>query len=236
MHREHQAWESPSLGRPMELIWYGHWGRPVLAFPTSLGRAWQNEERGLIAGLADKIDGGQIQVCCVDSIDGESWYNRGAHPGARAWRHDQYDRYLADEVVPFVSGRAQRGDLIAFGASFGAYHAVNVALRHPDLFARVVGFSGTYDIHRFLDGHWDDTCYFHCPTAYVPNYDDAWVERTRRLEIVLATGEHDHLVQDTRGFAQVLAARGIPCHSEIWPHVFGHDWPWWTEHLRRFVP
>jgi esterase/lipase superfamily enzyme len=39
MHREHRVWDSPSLGRPMELIWYGHWGRPVLAFPTSLGRA-----------------------------------------------------------------------------------------------------------------------------------------------------------------------------------------------------
>jgi esterase/lipase superfamily enzyme len=236
MHREQRVWDSPSLGRPMELMWYGHWGRPVLAFPTSLGSARQNEDGGLIGGLADKIDGGQIQICCVDSVDGESWYNNGAHPAWRAARHDQYDRYIATEVVPFVRDKAQREDLIVFGASFGAYHAVNVAFRHPELFARVVAFSGMYDVHRFLGGYWDDACYFHCPTAYVPNYDSGWVERTRRLEIVLATGEHDHLVGDTRGFAHLLAGKGIQSHCEIWPGVFGHDWPFWTEHLRRFVP
>ncbi len=220
----------------MELVWYGHWGRPVLAFPTSLGNAWQNEDRGLIGGLAGKIEAGEIQVCSVDSVDGESWYNRGAHPGWRAHRHDQYDRYLASEVIPFMRDKAQRNDVITFGASFGAYHAVNFAFRHPDLVSRVVAFSGMYDIHRFLDGYWDETCYFHCPTAYIANYDGSWVDRVRDLGVVLATGEHDHLVEETRSFAGLLASKGIACHCEIWPNVFGHDWPWWTEHLGRFVP
>src|SRR6185503_7452536 len=129
--------------------------------------------------------------------------------------HDQYDRYLATEVAPFIRDKAQRDDVITFGASFGAYHAVNFAFRHPELVSRVVAFSGMYDIHRFLDGFWNETCYFHCPTAYVANYDGDWVERIRRLGIVLATGEHDHLVEDTRGFARLLESKGIPCHAEI---------------------
>lgn len=236
MKREHHRWDSPSLGRPMDLIWYGHRGRPVLAFPTSLGRAWQNEEGGLIGGLADKIEAGEIQICCVDAVDEESWYNRGAHPEWRARRQDQYDRYLAAEVVPFARARARREDLITYGASFGGYHAANFALRHPDLVSRMVAFSGVYDIHRFLDGYWDDTCYFHCPTAYVANYDADWVGRVSRIGIVVATGEHDHLVQCTRDFAGLLRSKGIPVHEEIWPGVFGHDWPFWREHLRRFVP
>src|ERR1041384_5048214 len=104
MIREHHRWDSPSLGRPMDLIWYGNWGRPVLAFPTSLGRATQNEDGGLIGALADKIDG----------VDEESWYNRGAHPEWRVSRHDQYDRYLASEVVPFIRSKAQREDIVAY--------------------------------------------------------------------------------------------------------------------------
>jgi esterase/lipase superfamily enzyme len=236
MIREHHRWDSPSLGRPMELIWYGNWGRPLLAFPTSLGRAWQNESNGLIDGLAGKIDGGEIQVCCIDTVDEESWYNRGVHPADRVRRHDQYDRYIATEVIPLIRNKAQRDDVVTYGASFGAYHAVNFAFRHLDLISRVISFSGVYDIHRFLDGWWDDLCYFHCPSAYIANYDAAWVERASRLGIVVATGEHDHLVQSNRDFAALLTGKGIPVHFEIWPGVFGHDWPFWKENLRRFVP
>jgi len=220
----------------MDLIWYGHWGRPILAFPTSLGRAWQNEDRGLIGEIADKIDGGEIQVCCVDTVDEESWYNRGAHPADRVRRHDQYDRYLATEVIPLIRGKAQRDDIIAFGASFGGYHAANFAFRHPEMIARLVSFSGVYDIHRFLDGYWDESCYFHCPTAYVANYDDDNARRVSRMEIIVATGEHDHLVQATRDFGGLLSSKGIPVNCEIWQGQFGHDWPWWRDNLRRFVP
>jgi esterase/lipase superfamily enzyme len=69
MHREYHRWHSPSLGRDMELVWYGHYGRPLLAFPTSLGSCTQNEDMGLIRSLTDKIEGGELQVCCVDAID-----------------------------------------------------------------------------------------------------------------------------------------------------------------------
>jgi esterase/lipase superfamily enzyme len=236
MHKEHLRWDSTSLGRPMDLIWYGTWGRPVLMFPTSLGGPSQNEDGGIIGALADKIDGGEIQVCCVDSVDEESWYNRGAHPGWRVHRHDQYDRYLASEAVPFVRDKARREDIIVYGSSFGGYHAVNFAFRHPDLVARAISFSGVYDIHRFLDGYWDETCYFHCPTAYIPNFSQEWVGRVGGLGTVIATGEHDHLVQDNRDFAGLLASKGIPVYHEIWSGVSGHDWPWWREHLRRFLP
>jgi esterase/lipase superfamily enzyme len=220
----------------MELLWYGNWGRPLLAFATSLGGCNQNEDGGLLRGLEDKIDRGEIQVCCPQSVDEESWYNKGAHPAWRARRHDQFDRYLADELVPFIRHKSERDDVVTYGASFGAYHAVNFGFRHPDLVSRVVAFSGMFDVHQFLDGYWDETCYFHCPTAYIANYSGEWVDRVKQMGIVVATGEHDHLVNNTREFAALLQAKGIPVHSEIWQGVFGHDWPFWREHLRRFVP
>ena len=138
MYREYVKWWSPSLGRDMELIWYGHYGRPVLAFPTSLGSCTQNEDMGLLRSITDKLDAGEVQVCCVDAIDAECWYNDRAHPGWKAFRYTQFDRYLIDEVVPMIRQKAGREDLITFGASSGALHAVNFAGRHPEAVSRVI--------------------------------------------------------------------------------------------------
>lgn len=236
MHRERYDRHSPALGRSMPLLRYGWSGRPVVAFPTSMGHASQNEDFGLIGGLADLIDDGAIQIFCVDAVDEEALYNRGAHPADRVRRQDAYDRHLATEVVPFVRDQAQRADIIAYGASFGGYHAANFALRHPEMVSRMIALSGVFDIHRWLDGYWDELCYYHCPSAYVANLPPEWVERIRPMGLVIATGEQDHLAGETRSFADLLRGKGLPVHSELWPGVFGHDWRFWIENLRRFVP
>jgi esterase/lipase superfamily enzyme len=235
VHREYGKWWSPNLQREMEFLWYGYSGRAVLLFPTSMGRCTQNEDFGLTASLSDKVDRGEIQLICVDSVDEESWYNDWAHPSGRARRHDQYDSYLLNEILPYVQHRSWRQDMAVFGASFGAYHAANFAARHPEAVSTAICFSGLYDIHRFTAGYWDDNCYYNCPTAFIPNLDHSWVERLSRVAWVVATGEHDSLVQENRDFAYLLASKGIPVHAEFWPGVFGHDWPYWRDNLRRFV-
>ncbi|HYH06772.1 MAG TPA: alpha/beta hydrolase-fold protein [Thermoanaerobaculia bacterium] len=235
MYREYVKWWSPSLGREMEALWFGKFGRPVLLFPTSGGRFTENEDFGLTGSLADKVNAGEIQLISVDNVNYESWYNKNVHPAVRAARHAQYDAYLRNEMVPYIYNRAQRGDLVVYGASFGAYLASNFAARYPDVVSRAICFSGVYDIHSFTDGYWDDNCYFHCPTAYIPNMDPEWAGKLSRVGWVIATGEHDSLVQKNREFAELLRSKGVPNHFELWPGQFGHDWPWWREHLRRFV-
>ncbi|MBA2564593.1 MAG: esterase [Gemmatimonadetes bacterium] len=220
----------------MEMLWFGNWGRPVIGFPTSGGGFRELEDFGLVRALAGKIEAGEIQLCCVDSVDRESWYNNRAHPADRVRRHDQFDRYVRDEVLPFVAHRAQRDDVVLYGASFGAYHAMNLACRYPDRIGRAIAFSGVFDVHRFLHGYWDDLCYFHCPTAYVPNMDGAMAGRLSNVDLVVATGEHDHLAHNTREFTGMLASRGVPVVGEIWQGQFGHDWPFWSQHLPRFLP
>ncbi|HVR41151.1 MAG TPA: alpha/beta hydrolase-fold protein [Thermoanaerobaculia bacterium] len=219
----------------MELLWFGKFGRPVMLFPTSAGRYFENEDYRLVDSVADKVDSGDIQVVLVDTVNDESWYNKSVHPAVRAARHAQYDAYLRHEMVPYIFNRAQRGDLVVYGASFGAYHAANFAARYPDVVSRAICFSGVFDIHSQLDGYWDDNCYFHCPTAYIPNMDSEWVGKLSRIGWVIATGEHDVIVDRTRSFSELLGSKNIPHHFELWPGVFGHDWPWWREHLRRFV-
>ncbi|HTU80569.1 MAG TPA: alpha/beta hydrolase-fold protein [Candidatus Acidoferrales bacterium] len=234
MIRRYDSWFSGSLQRPMELLHFGDRGYPVVMFPTSMGRFYQYEDMHTVDHLADKVDAGFIQLFCVDSVDAESWYDSSVPPAARAARHVQYDAYLRDELLPYVQRAGQRHDVGVFGCSFGAYHAANLAGRYPGVVTKAVCLSGIYDVHRFLDGYWDDNCYFNCPTAYVANMSDEWIDRLRLVQWVIATGEHDSLVQANRDFSSLLWSRGVPNHCEIWPGVFGHDWPWWNDAVRRF--
>jgi esterase/lipase superfamily enzyme len=231
---QRESWVSTALQRPMEFLHFGDRGFGVIAFPTSMGTDHQYADMHTVDWLADKIEQGFIQLFCVDSVDAESWYNDTSPPAARAARHAQYDGYIRDEVAPYVQRATGRSDFGVFGCSFGAYHAANFAARYPGLVTKAVCFSGIYDIHRFLDGYWDETCYFNCPTAYIPNMDAEWIARLCAVQWTIATGEFDSLVNDNRNFSALLSNCGIPNHCEIWPGVFGHDWPWWNENVRRF--
>ena len=58
MNREFHRWYSHSLGREMELLIFGHAGARLLVFPTSLGRFFEWEDRGMIAALGDQLENG----------------------------------------------------------------------------------------------------------------------------------------------------------------------------------
>ena len=237
MNREYVAWDSPRLGRRMELLWFGYAGRPMIWFPTSKGTFHENDDFGLVGAVADLIEQGAIQFACVDSVDSESFYADGRHPADRIRRHDQYDQYLYNEVVPFVRDRAKTGGRITtVGASFGAYHAANFGLRHPDAIDKVVAMSGRYDIHSFLDGYWDELCYFHCPTANVPNMTDEWVGRLNTMDLCIVTGQADGIVSGTTDMLRILNEKGIRNRGSVWDAPYAHDWPWWKSQIRSYVP
>ncbi len=236
MNREYWKWDSPHLGRPMEMLWYGHAGRPMIWFPTSKGTFHENEDFHFVGAVGDHVDAGRIQIACVDSVDAESFYARDRHPAERLQRHDQYDRYVYEEVVPFARNRTGAARVATLGASFGAYHAINFALRHPDAVDKAVGFSGKYDIHSFLDGFWNDTAYFHCPTAYVPNMDGENAGRVSTIDLAIVSGESDGLADASRDMIRIFGEKGIRHRGDIWNAPYGHDWPWWREQIRQYVP
>jgi esterase/lipase superfamily enzyme len=237
MNREYVKWDSPILGRPMEMLWFGHSGRPMIWFPTSGGRFFENEDFGLVGAVADHLESGRLQIACVDSVDTESFYAKWKHPADRIARHDQYDRYLIDEVVPYARSRAGGlGRVGTLGASFGAYHAVNFGLRHPEAVGQAVGFSGKYDIHSFLDGFWNDTAYFHCPTANVPNMDSDWLGKLSTMDIAIVTGETDNILEGSKEMIRIFREKGIRHRGDIWNAPYGHDWPWWKDQIRSYAP
>lgn len=235
MTRAYHKWYSPALGREMELLVFGYAGPPLLVFPTSMGRFYDYEDRGMIAAVRDKLERGELHAFCVDSVDAESWYNKSVHPALRAARHNDYDRYLADEVAPFIKGANSSAPPVATGCSFGGYHAVNFAMRHPDIVSGCVSMGGAFDIHQFLDGYYDENCYFNCPPDYLPNLSDAWfLDRIRALRIVLATGETDICRDENLRLSRILNEKGIPHWLDVWGDGTGHDWPWWQQMAGKF--
>src|SRR5260370_15480141 len=211
MNREYHKWHSSILGRDMELLVFGHSGVPLLVFPTSMGRFFDYESRGMIYVIAHNYVIWGLQSCCLDSVDAESWCSKGVHPRERASRHVLYDRYLVEEVVPFVRTKNSSDQLVATGCSFGGYHSMNFALRHPDLATGAVSMGGAFDIHQFLDGYYDDNCYYNCPPDFLPNLSDAWfLDRFHRQKLVLATGERDICLDDNIRLSRIMGSKGIP--------------------------
>ncbi len=189
----------------------------------------------MINALAPKIDRGELQVYCVDSVDLESWYNKHAHPVDRLNRHNAYDAYLALEFTPFVRNRSTWDRMGSTGCSFGGYHAINFALRHPDIVTYAVSMSGAFNIpQRFLHGFHNDDAYFHTPLAYMANLHDGWLlDRMRNNYYVLAVGEHDELFDQNVKLAHWLGTKQIPHKLDVWS-CFGHDWHWWQSMAQKF--
>ena len=241
MNREYHKGFSSRLGREMELLIFGHAGLPVIVFPTSGGRFFEFEDQGMVAALAGKINAGQLQLYCVDSVNMESWYNRQIPPRSRIARHMQYEDYLLHEALPLVRHRNSAltnsdSRPLALGCSFGGYHAVNLALRHPHIFRGFVALSGAFDLSGFLDGYYDQDCYFNLPTHYLPRLTDPWyLDRFRRNTHVLATGWDDQCLTQNQHFARILSEKEIPHQFHIWDAPNTHDWPTWQRMVQTYI-
>lgn len=225
------------MGREMELLVFGHGGRPVVVFPTASGHFFEFEDRGMVQALAEGLECGSLQLFCVDSIDRESWHNRKSLPADRVVRHMRYETYLIDEVVPFVKYRNPAQRFSTAGCSFGGYHALNFALKHPHLVDRCLSMSGTFDVRPYLDGYYDENAYFNNPAAFLPLLNDQAIidEYTHNVQFVLATGERDMCLDDNLQMAQIMHEKRIPHNLDIWGSHAGHDWEWWKQMAKKFL-
>ena len=224
MHREYHKWFSANLNRDMELLVFGHAGARVLVFPTRRGRFHEYEDLGLVNALADRIEKGWLQLFCVDSIDSESVYNRYVAPQDRIRRHGQYEQYILNEVLTFSRLKNPQPFMISHGCSLGAYHAVNIAFRHPQWFGKVVAFSGRYNLSEpvaefrgLFDDYYNEEIYFHTPNHFLPNLtDDAILDQLRRLEIVMTIGIEDPFMRSNLALSEALWDKHIAHELYVW--------------------
>ena len=225
------------------LIAYGHWGRPLLVFPSELGKRWDWEDSGMIGALEPLLESGRVKVYCVDSADAWSWRADDVPIEQRARRHGDYERWIAD-VAGFIHADAG-GEIIVTGASFGAYHAANFSLKRADLFPLAICMSGVYDVSVVGWGERGDAVYFNNPVDYVQQLHGEhldWLRSRVSLLLVCGQGQWEDTtgaLESTKGFASLLAEKGIRHELDLWGHDVPHDWPSWqaqiAHHLPRFV-
>ena len=224
MQREYHRWHSPNIGRTMELLVFGHAGAKVLVFPTRDGRFYEYETLRIVQRLSHKIETGQLQLYCVDSVDHDSVYCFWKHPADRIQHHIQFEQYILHEVMPFMQDRNPNPCTISHGCSLGAYHAANLAFRHPHLFQKLSAFSGRYDLtlqtESFSDlfsSHYDDNIYYHTPTHFLPNLtDEERLQHLRNMDIVLVIGKEDPFLANNHYLSQILQAKGIQHQLHEW--------------------
>ena len=182
----------------------------------------------MIGALASRIESGELQVFCPDSVDSESWYNKSVHPRVRVLRHLQYERYLLHEMLPFMRWKNNAPRLAVTGCSFGGYHAINFALKHPDLVTYCVSMSGCIR-HPSISGRLlRRRLLFQLPAGFPPHMSDEWfLSRYRRMNIVLGSADWDICLDQNIKFSAILNAKGIPHWLDVWGDNSKHDWPLW---------
>ena len=236
VQEDYSKWHSPSLRRDFEMLVFGHGGLPLILFPTSKGSFYQNRDQGMIDAANWFVENGKIKIYCPDSIDSESWYNKSVSPAIRAYNQNCYARLIHDEILQRALQETGYAKAVTAGCSFGGYHAVNTAFRHPDLIGYCLSMSGAFDISHFADGYYDDNIYFNNPVDYIPgnNNPEIW-----KMGIILGTASFDICLEENKRLSGILHSKNINHWLDIRQNAT-HDWPVWREmfpaYLEQTVP
>jgi esterase/lipase superfamily enzyme len=242
MKREYLTQYSECLQRELHLLVYGHTGLPVLVFPCQDGMCDNWESFQMPETLSDFIDGGQIQLFCVDTVDKESWSDKTADPAHRAWVQEQYYHYIIDEVLPLIAQVNGTGKLpLATGCSLGGTHAAIVFFRRPELFSGVLGLSGCYDAPHFWGDWCNSTLYDNSPVHFLPNMpkDHPYISLYNQKTMIICVGQgrwEDEGRRTAGILDQVFRDKGIHGWVDFWGYDVDHDWPWWKKQIRYYMP
>ena len=221
---------------------YGHYGRPVVAFPSENGEVNDWEERGMVDALGSLLEDGRLKLYCVPSFDRESWTRGDLELEERAQRHGHYEWWLFARLVPFVQDDSHTHELIATGASFGAYHAANQCLKHADVFPVAICMSGVYDVAVQGGGARGDAVYFNNPMDYVAHLNGdhlEWLRRQASLLLICGQGQWEDTtgaLASTERFGALLGEKGIRHEVDLWGHDVPHDWPSWRRQIAHHLP
>lgn len=239
MQRKLDSWYSPTLNKHMDIAVYGHFGFALLLIPTAAADYLEYERFLLIDAISHHIESGKVKVFSINSINAESWLNREIHPKHKSIRHQQFNRYVEHEVVPYI--RTMTSDntpIITCGASLGALHAANMYFRRPDLLNGIIAMSGVYNLQTYTDGYWDDDVYFNSPKHYLENLNDDFIlprlQQAQHIHILTGSGAYEN-PEASKSLSGLLHYKGIPHELDIWGPDMRHDWPTWRAMLPYYL-
>lgn len=236
---------SPAIGRDMECKVYGHAGRPVLFIPCQDGKYVDFENFHMTDYFRPWIDAGKVMVFSIDTIDLET-YSATGDPYWRIRRHEDWVRYITDEMVPFMRAMVNERNgwdgypgVLIFGCSLGATHAANLYLRRPDLFDSCLALSGIYSTSYGFGDYMDEVVYANSPIDYMQNFptDHPYMDLYRQHKAVICCGQGAWEQPDTTlRLKHILESKGIPVWVDVWGYDVNHDWPWWYKQVEYFLP
>lgn len=238
MKKEEHYWFSPALQKDMPIAVYGHYGQAVLMIPTAAADYLEYERFQLLDHIRPLVEAGRFKIFSINSINTESWMHPSMEGAHKAIRHNQFNAYVTEEVVPYMRQHTSPDtSIILTGASFGALHSMNLFLRRPDLFSGVIAMSGVYDLTEYSKGYFDEQVYFNSPIHYIPNLTDhSTLEKMRRGKLILATGQGNHEDPEAnRRFSEVLWSKSVQHEFALWGHDMHHDWPTWRQMLPYYL-
>jgi esterase/lipase superfamily enzyme len=231
-----ERWYSDRMKQEISFVRWGHYGTPVLVFPTAGGDAEEIERHHLLAQLGELVEAGRIKVYSCDSLAGRAMATGDGTVEYRCWLFNQFQQAVAHEMVPAI--HADLGgpqEVIVAGASIGAFNSCALICRWPQLFRAAICMSGTYDVERFVGGFTDDL-YFSSPLHFLPGMDGPSLDVLRRRFVYLpsGSGQWEDVGESWRA-AAVLGEKGVPNRVDDWGPDFDHDWPTWWQMLPAYV-
>lgn len=231
MQKNLYKWFSPSLNINVNAQVFGDSGLPIIAFPTSMGKCNENGDFKLIDSVSWFVENGFVKIYCVDGIDEISWYNKKIPPLVRAYNHVCYDKMIHEELVPQAKAETGYNRVATAGCSFGGYHALNYAFRHPENVSHVFTMGAAFNIINRVDGFVDENVYYNNPPYYMPNNNasELW-----NMKIVLGTAIDDMCRGANEEMSDILSRKGINHWLDIRPYG-AHDWPIWREMFPHYL-
>lgn len=230
-----ERWFSHRLQQDIGLARWGHYGAPVLMFPTAGGDAEEIERNGVVAACGELIESGRVKLYSCDSVAGRAMVSATGSPAYRMWLLNQFHDCVRHEVLPAVYADlgGQQPRIVTTGASIGAFNALALLCRYPDVVDVAVGLSGTYRVERFYDGEPTEDLYHSSPLHFLPDLDGPQLGLLRERFVILASGQGAwEDVGESWHAADVLGRKQIPNRVDPWGPEWPHEWPTW----RRMVP
>ena len=229
----------------MPIASYGHFGFVILLIPTAAADYLEYERFQMMDTLAPLINSGKVRIFSIDSINNDSWMHTSMLPEHKAIRHNQFNEYVFNEVIPYIRNATSNETMIyTCGASFGALHAMNLFLKRPDIINGAISMSGVYDLseyHAFIaseymytKGYFDDQVFYNSPMHYLPNLNDEWylekIKSSHHIHIYTGSGSYED-PEGSKRLAGVLYNKGIWYDLDVWGPDISHDWPTWRAML-----
>lgn len=146
-----------------------------------------------------------------------------------------YERWIADDLPGCLRELFPQLDPKKFflaGLSMGGFGALRIGMKYPERVAGISAHSSVTHVSqlpRFIP--YPESAFLHAGPTDTDLLHWARVNREQLPPIRFDCGTEDQLIDENRKLHRALTELRVPHVYEEFPG--GHDWPYWTEHVRQ---